>query len=93
MGKPVLSMPINDPFRIPIKQAEGTHWCRVRERNRFLFCAWKSFFNTFLEKRSRGRGVWIQSEAAQMEQGIMNLAVYIPLFIYCYSKESLRSLK
>ena len=83
MGKPVLSLPINDPFRIPIRQAEGTHWCRVRERNRFLFCAWKSFFNTFLEKHSRGKGVWNQSEAVKMDQGITNFAVYIPLFIYC----------
>ena len=39
MGKPVLSLPINDPFRIPIRQAEGMHWCRARERNRFLFYA------------------------------------------------------
>ena len=39
LGKPVLSLPINDPFGITIIQAEGTHWSRVRERNRFLFCA------------------------------------------------------
>ena len=51
-----------------------------REKPFSVLCR-ESFFNTFLEKRSRDRGVWNQSEAAQMDQGITNLAVYIPLFI------------
>ena len=51
-----------------------------REKVFSVLCR-ESFFNTFLEKRSRDRGVWNQSEAAQMDQGITNLAVYIPLFI------------
>ena len=68
MGKPVLSLPINDPFRIPIRQAEGTHWCRARERNRFSVLCWDQVSSI----RCRCRGVWIQSEAAQMEQGITN---------------------
>ena len=51
-----------------------------REKPFSVMCR-ESLFNMFLEKRSRDRGVWNQSEATQMDQGITNLAVYIPLFI------------
>ena len=68
MGKPVLSLPINDPSRIPIRQAEGTHWCRARERNRFLFCAGIRFLQ-YVAGTEVSR---IQTEAVKMEKGITN---------------------
>ena len=88
MGKPVLSLPINDPFRIPIKQAEGTHWTRVRERNRFLFWLGSSFFNTLQGQRCL-ESVWGCQDGSRYYQ----FTVYIPLFIYCLSMESFRSLR